>query len=65
MKKILLAIALAAGLTSFTGNAHARLDDPFFEGRDVSSSSIPEPSTYALFGIGALALVVAYRRKVA
>jgi PEP-CTERM motif len=26
---------------------------------------IPEPSTYALFGIGALALVVAYRRKIA
>ena len=26
--------------------------------------SVPEPSTYALFGIGALALVVAYRRKV-
>ena len=27
--------------------------------------AIPEPSTYALLGIGALALVVAYRRKVA
>jgi hypothetical protein len=27
--------------------------------------AIPEPSTYALFGLGALALVVAYRRKVA
>jgi ligand-binding sensor domain-containing protein len=27
--------------------------------------SVPEPSTYALFGLGALALVVAYRRKVA
>jgi len=26
---------------------------------------VPEPSTYALFGLGALALVVAYRRKVA
>jgi hypothetical protein len=30
-----------------------------------SSTSIPEPSTYALFGVGALALVIAYRRKVA
>ena len=29
------------------------------------STSVPEPSTYALFGIGALALIVAYRRKVA
>jgi hypothetical protein len=28
-------------------------------------NAIPEPSTYALFGLGALALVVAYRRKVA
>ena len=28
-------------------------------------TSVPEPSTYALFGLGALALVVAYRRKVA
>ena len=27
--------------------------------------SVPEPSTYALFGLGALALIVAYRRKVA
>jgi len=29
------------------------------------STAVPEPSTYALFGLGALALVVAYRRKVA
>jgi hypothetical protein len=29
------------------------------------TASVPEPSTYALFGIGALALVIAYRRKVA
>ena len=29
------------------------------------ASAVPEPSTYALFGLGALALVVAYRRKVA
>ena len=26
---------------------------------------IPEPSTYALFGLGVLALVIAYRRKMA
>jgi len=30
-----------------------------------SAQVIPEPSTYALFGLGALALVIAYRRKVA
>jgi len=28
-------------------------------------NTVPEPSTYALFALGALALVVAYRRKVA
>jgi hypothetical protein len=31
----------------------------------VDTTAVPEPSTYALFGLGALALVVAYRRKVA
>jgi hypothetical protein len=31
----------------------------------VTAATVPEPSTYALFGIGALALVVAYRRKTA
>jgi hypothetical protein len=29
------------------------------------TAAVPEPSTYALFGLGALALVIAYRRKVA
>jgi sulfatase modifying factor 1 len=33
--------------------------------RVASVQDIPEPSTYALFGLGALALVIAYRRKVA
>jgi hypothetical protein len=33
-------------------------------GRDVVLNySVPEPSTYALIGLGALALVIAYRRK--
>jgi PEP-CTERM motif len=32
---------------------------------DLATGAVPEPSTYALFGIGALALVMAYRRKVA
>jgi hypothetical protein len=31
----------------------------------LQNVAVPEPSTYALFGVGALALVVAYRRKVA
>jgi hypothetical protein len=32
---------------------------------NTGTAAIPEPSTYALFGLGALALVVAYRRKIA
>ena len=31
----------------------------------VTGTAVPEPSTYALFGLGALALVVAYRRRTA
>jgi hypothetical protein len=31
----------------------------------IEYTPVPEPSTYALFGIGALALIIAYRRKVA
>jgi hypothetical protein len=32
---------------------------------EIYGTAVPEPSTYALFGLAALALVVAYRRKVA
>jgi hypothetical protein len=32
---------------------------------DLATGAVPEPSTYALIGIGALALMVAHRRKVA
>jgi hypothetical protein len=32
---------------------------------DYTYAAVPEPSTYALFSLGALALVIAYRRKVA
>jgi hypothetical protein len=31
----------------------------------VNFNTVPEPSTYALFGFGALLLVIAYRRKTA
>jgi hypothetical protein len=31
----------------------------------IASNAVPEPSTYVLFGLGVLALVVAYRRKAA
>jgi hypothetical protein len=31
----------------------------------VTGTAVPEPSTYALFGLGALALVVAFRRRTA
>jgi hypothetical protein len=35
------------------------------EGRDniISSEEVPEPSTYALFGIGAVGLLMVMRRK--
>ena len=46
-----------SGGTLFTSGAYAT-------NFTVSVQSVPEPSTYALFGIGALALVVAYRRKI-
>jgi hypothetical protein len=40
--------------------------DPLWvEVDNISVTSVPEPSTYALFGLGALALVIAYRRKAA
>jgi len=32
---------------------------------DLETGAVPEPSTYALFGLGALAIILAYRRKIA
>ena len=48
-------------------NALSLSSSGFFGPLDVAAvpATLPEPSTYALFGLGALALVVAYRRKVA
>ena len=43
-------------------------DDHVYAGNGTSVAtvtSVPEPSTYVLFGLGALALVIAYRRTVA
>ncbi|NBZ95851.1 MAG: PEP-CTERM sorting domain-containing protein [Proteobacteria bacterium] len=34
-------------------------------GLTVTATAVPEPSTYALFGLGALGLVIAYRRRAA
>lgn len=41
------------------------LDTVGFSVAKITANAVPEPSTYALFGLGALALVIAYRRKVA
>ena len=63
MKKTILALALAAGLTSFVGNAKAadsRVGPDLPHG---STDPIPEPSTYALFGIGAIGMLILLRRK--
>ena len=43
------------------GNAASKVDGT----ATISFTLVPEPSTYALFGLGALALIVAYRRRVA
>jgi len=57
-----------ANISDSDGTFSVRMTTP---GQEIISSMrlatgpIPEPSTYALFGLGALALIVAYRRKVA
>ena len=48
--------------TLVAGGMNTTLNESITAGQ---TSAVPEPSTYALFGFGALALVVAYRRKVA
>jgi len=45
----------------FSGGSTLGSSNPF--NVTVTGTSVPEPSTYALMGLGALALVVAYRRK--
>jgi hypothetical protein len=60
---VLAAVAFATGggasdiLVGDTGNG--------YYAPTTSPNTVPEPSTYALFGLGALALIIAYRRKVA
>jgi hypothetical protein len=82
MKKAILSLAIAAGLTSFAGNAKAALTDivpssikftntnqPPTGYLDTAATgggdtpAAPEPSTYALFGIGAIAMLMVLRRK--
>jgi hypothetical protein len=53
---------LKSSFHNYTGEA----DSPSYNSIGFRVASVvPEPSTYALFGLGALALVIAYRRKVA
>ena len=49
--------AVDTGAASYVANYSSRAN--------IVAEVVPEPSTYALFGLGALALVVAYRRKIA
>jgi len=53
--------------TAYVGdyNPNQALTSYGFRVAEISGNAVPEPSTYALFGLGALVLIVAYRRKVA
>lgn len=61
------------GLNNFTFTANSTTATLRFDFSDlnysrvaldnVSVTAVPEPSTYAFFGLGALALVMAYRRR--
>jgi hypothetical protein len=53
-----------ADSTSTTLTFDVNMGDNAYGVANVSVTSVPEPSTYALFGLGALALVIAYRRTV-
>jgi hypothetical protein len=48
-----------------SGQLFNTINNDEFQLQVNGTNSVPEPSTYALFGIAALALVIAYRRKVA
>ena len=53
---------------AWVGNSSASVNDlggNLFAMNVTGTPSVPEPSTYALMGLGALALVVAYRRRTA
>lgn len=57
-----------ANISDSDGTFSVRMTTPVQEmisSMRLATGPVPEPSTYALFGIGALALIVAYRRKVA
>jgi len=57
--------ATSATLTGGTPTPnYNNISDPTTVKLAYTYTAIPEPSTYAFFGLGALALVVAYRRRV-
>jgi hypothetical protein len=53
-------LILPSGFDRFTQSAFTTIDSS-----QINLTVVPEPSTYALFGLGALAMIVAYRRKTA
>jgi hypothetical protein len=47
----------------FAPNANVQTATASITGGTIAVNAVPEPSTYALMGLGALLLIVAYRRK--
>jgi len=58
-----LSVVFTATTTSTAIDLGSYTDANSHQVSNISVTVLPEPSTYALFGIGALALIVAYRRK--
>jgi glutamine cyclotransferase len=62
-----LFVSSGTSIAQYNATTGATINSSFISGLNIPVyiAIVPEPSTYALFGLGALALVVAYRRKAA
>jgi hypothetical protein len=60
MKKLLLSLLVTVGMICSASAADSRIGPDQPHG---STDPIPEPSTYALFGLGVIGLVMVLRRN--